>query len=195
MALALALAWRTRRQWGEQILEPVRLVSLVTTCVAMRLVFEVNVFGYYFMAGVVSLLVLDALRRRFRGETFALIWLITLAYSPIAWGFVWRGYPVGPQLRAVLPLIASLPVVVSIVLGVLRHRVRWYLVVWQMVVIVAFVRFPLPVDRYDGVVPSWCWQILLVTSLIYYLSTPLRGAEHLASSRKLPLDSSPLATM
>jgi hypothetical protein len=138
------------------------------------MVFEVNAFGYYYMAAVVSLLLLDALRGRFRGESFALIWPITLAYSPVPWAFQWRGHLEGPYLRAILPYVVSLAIALIIVTSLIHHRVKWYLVAWQALVAAAFLRFPLPVDHYRSVLPSWCWQLLLITPLMYLLSAPLR---------------------
>jgi hypothetical protein len=176
MATAALVAYYAVRKRGARSRDPVVLVSLLGTCVTMRLVFEVNAFGYYYMAAIVSLLLLDALCGRIRGETFALIWLATLAYSPVAWGFDWRGQVEGPYFRAILPFIFSVPVIVIIVVGLLHHHLRWYWLVWQVLVAVAFLRIPLPVVHYRAIVPSWCWQILLVTPLLYLLSAPLRDA-------------------
>ncbi len=176
MAVAAILSWFVWSRLQERSPEPVVLLSLVGTCLAMRLVFEVNAFNYYYMATVVSLLLLDALRGRFSGRTFALIWLVTLAYSPIAWGYLFGDHPAGPFLHAFLPYVASVPVIVVIVLGLLRRRVLWYLVVWQILVLVAFIRVHLPESHYKAFVPSWCWQILLVPPLLYLLTDPLRRA-------------------
>lgn len=179
MVAAVGLSLLVVRRRGEGAREPVTLVALVGSCLAMRLVFELNALGYYYMAGVVSLLVLDAMRGRFRGESFALIALITLAFSPVVLYFRWRGQLEGPELRAILPYGVSIPVVVALVVGLARHQVRWYLVGWLVLVLVAFIRVPLPVTQYREVVPSWCWQILLVTPLLLLLSSPLRHSpEH-----------------
>ena len=172
VAISLYAFWRL----GERVREPILVVSLVGVCLSTRLVFEVNAFNYYYMAGIVSLVVLDALRGRFSGRTFALIWLVTLAYSPIAWGFRFGEHAAGPFLRALLPFAVAVPVVVVVVGDVLRRRPSWYLLVWLGLVVLAFVRIPLPETQYRAVIPSWCWQILLVTPLLYLLSAPLRDA-------------------
>lgn len=175
VAAALVGCYVVRTRRGA-LRDPVVVTSLVGTCLVMRLVFEVNAFGYYYMAAIVALLVLDALRGRFRGETFALVALVTLAYSPVAWGFVWRGALEGPTLRAIAPFVATVPVLALVVVDLLHRRVRWYLVGWLVLVAVAFLRLPLPVHEYRAVVASWAWQLVLVPSLLYLLSAPLRDA-------------------
>lgn len=174
---AAALSFGVVRRWGDDVRQPEILVSLVATSLALRLVFEVNAFGYYYMASIVALLVLDALRGRIRGGTFALIGLITLVFNPVAIYFRWRGQLAGPEVRAVLPLIVSIPVVTVLLVGFIHRHIKWYLVIWQSLVLLAFVRVPLPVNHFKAVVPLWCWQLLLVPPLLFLLTTPLRESE------------------
>lgn len=187
IAAAALISGFSIRRCGARIRDPILLVSLVGLCLAVRLVFEVNAFGYYYMASVVSLLLLDVLRGRFSGHTFALIWLVTLAYSPIAWGYSFGQHAAGPFLHALLPFVVSVPVVGVITWGLLQRRVMWYLLIWQVLVAVAFLRVPLPETQYNAVVPSWCWQLLLVTPLLYLLSSPLRDAPRI-SGGEVPSD-------
>jgi hypothetical protein len=84
--LAVTLAWWAQRRLGEAILAPLPLTSLIATCLTLRLVFEVNLFGYYFMAIASLLVVLDVIRGRFRMETVGWIALVTLAFDPLRWG-------------------------------------------------------------------------------------------------------------
>ena len=60
--LAMVLAWWTVRRLGPAVLEPVPLLALVATSLSFRLVFEQNLFGFYFMALAVALILLDAVR-------------------------------------------------------------------------------------------------------------------------------------
>jgi len=176
LAASVALSWYAWRRYGDGLREPTMLVSLVGACLALRLVFEVNAFGYYYMASVVFLVILDALRGRFRGGTFALIWLATLAYSPVAWGFQWRGNPDGPFLRALLPYVVAAPVLLIVAVDVIgRRRVRWYWAAWLVIVAIAFIRYPLPDHEVRAFVPSWLWQLILVPPLMLWLSGSLRG--------------------
>ena len=86
LALAMALAWWAKRHLGPAVLEPVPLISLVATSLCFRLVFEQNLFGYYFMALAVSLVLLDVLHGRIRGQLVAWLALVMLAFDPVPWG-------------------------------------------------------------------------------------------------------------
>ena len=66
IVIAASLAYLTYRRLGPAALTPVPLMALVATSLSMRLVFDEGLYGYYFMAVCVSLIVLDVLRRRFR---------------------------------------------------------------------------------------------------------------------------------
>jgi hypothetical protein len=76
IAFAVALSWWASQQLGEKLFDPVPFLSLVATCVAFRLAFEINVWGYYFMATAVLLVVLDVICGRIRVALVA--WLIVL---------------------------------------------------------------------------------------------------------------------
>ena len=76
IAFSLLIAWWTVRRVGTSAaVEPVALVSLIAVCVSLRLVFEQQLFGYYFMALSVSLIVLDVVRGQLRSTMAA--WLAT----------------------------------------------------------------------------------------------------------------------
>lgn len=84
LATGFALALYVRRRDGSRALSPASLVALVAVCLILRLVFEVNLWGYYFMASAVLLLILDLLRRRFRVSYVA--WLLLVIYATIDGG-------------------------------------------------------------------------------------------------------------
>jgi hypothetical protein len=86
IVLSMALACLARRRLGSAVLDPVPLASLVATSLCLRLVFEQNLFGYYFMAVAVSLLVLDCMRGRISVYLVAWLGLMTLAFYPFPWG-------------------------------------------------------------------------------------------------------------
>ena len=62
IALAIGLAWWAARRLGPRLLAPVPMVSLMATTLVLRLVFEENLFGYYFMAASVALVLVDVVR-------------------------------------------------------------------------------------------------------------------------------------
>jgi hypothetical protein len=85
IAMAMALAIVCVRRSRERIFEPVALLALLATSLSFRLLLEINLFGYYFSAVTVMLIVLAGLRRRFTVPL--IIWLVALAvtYPPGSW--------------------------------------------------------------------------------------------------------------
>lgn len=60
------LAWAVGRRLGTAVSEPLTLLSLLTICLSVRLVFEIYLYGYYFMAGATLLVLMDLLAARVR---------------------------------------------------------------------------------------------------------------------------------
>ncbi len=79
LELSLVVAWWLANRLGAAVLEPVPLVSLVTLSLSLRLVFEANLIGYYFMALAVMLVLLDAVCGHFRASVVA--WLIGVSVT------------------------------------------------------------------------------------------------------------------
>jgi hypothetical protein len=171
IVLAMVLAAWALRRLGPAILEPVPLMALVATSLSLRLVFEQNLFGYYFMALAVSLVVLDAVRRHIRGQLVAWIALVALAFDPAPWQL---------QLPQYLPPVLMAVVLCLIVRDLLQGRIRWYLLAWFTLVAAAFVKFPIASLPLRHLLPTWLWQIILVPigfwlalgPLISFKSTP-----------------------
>lgn len=113
-ALALVLAWWAEKKFGPTVLEPVPFISLIATSLCMRLVFEVNLYGYYFMAIAVLLILLDVLRGRIRVSL--VVWLVAVgvaSYVTLTQGtskvpiLCWQAVLVGSALAlAASPLIS-----------------------------------------------------------------------------------------
>ena len=85
LAVVAGLAWWMHRRLGARTLEPLPLIALMAICLSVRLVFEQNMFGYYFLALSVllilpeiamvvalGLIVWDAMHRRVRRYLLAL---------------------------------------------------------------------------------------------------------------------------
>ncbi|HLN41712.1 MAG TPA: hypothetical protein VK215_04640 [Acidimicrobiales bacterium] len=99
MAAALAAWARWRSRSG--LLAPVPLVGLALACVATRLVFEVSLLNYYYLAVAVFLLLLDFTRKRM--PVWSVVWIVATRYglTPLA--------PHAPSaLTAALFLVAAL---------------------------------------------------------------------------------------
>jgi hypothetical protein len=176
IALSMTLACWAQRRLGPELLNPVPLVSLIATSLALRLVFEQNLFGYYFTALALLLVLLDVVRGRLREEVVAWLALLTLAFSPVPWGFVSNSMAWGLQEREFLPFVGMAVALVVVIHDVRRHRVRWYRVGWLAVVVVAFVRLPWTDPPFRPPMPTWFWQIVLVASGVALAVGPLMTA-------------------
>jgi hypothetical protein len=101
--LAIWARWRAR----DDLLSPVPLIGLALACLATRLVFEISLLNYYFLAVGATLLMLDFSRRRL--PVLSAIWIVATRFglSPVAGR-------ASLTLTAVLYLVAAL---VPIALG------------------------------------------------------------------------------
>jgi len=115
----VVLALWARRRLSNAVMEPVALLSLLATSLAIRLVFEGGLYGYYFMASSVSIIVLDFVRRKFRIEVILWLAVVALVFSPLPWGhdrltygvhmWVWQLVLVPPTVAlAISPLIGRI---------------------------------------------------------------------------------------
>jgi hypothetical protein len=82
LALAAAMAAWARSRLGTALYRPLPLVAILAASLALRLVFEVNLFGYYFMATAVALVALDVVIGRLRIETIGWILVVAAFYAP-----------------------------------------------------------------------------------------------------------------
>ena len=83
IAASLVLSWWARQEIGDRLLDAVPLVSLAATCLSFRLVFEVNLWGYYFLAVSVLLILLDVIRGRIRWQLILWLALQPTAFLPV----------------------------------------------------------------------------------------------------------------
>ena len=177
IGVSMVLAWYVLRRLGPAVLDPVPLVSLIATCLSLRLVFEQNLFGYYFMALAVSLILLDVIRGRLRWELLVWIGLVTVEF-PLLRGTLYFDAPSwGTQVDRAAPLAFAAILLALIVMDATRRRVRWYLVLPFVLVVVAFAQWPpwRTIPSRD-LFPLWLWQILLVASGIWLATAPLIAA-------------------
>jgi hypothetical protein len=114
------LAYWTSRKLGRAALEPVPLMALVATSLSLRLVFDEGLYGYYFMAVAVSLIVLDVLRRRFRIELIGWLALVVLVFDPLPWGFDQLTYGVSMWIWQLLLVTPAVGLSLAPLLAVIR---------------------------------------------------------------------------
>ena len=100
LVLSLALAWYVVRRLGPAALQPACYL-LGSGVVELRLVFEDNIFSYYYMALAVTLVILDVVRGRIRQTLVAWVAMITLVSTEptiIVWRQSWDQDPAGGSL-------------------------------------------------------------------------------------------------
>jgi len=124
IALAMVLAWWSARRLGVAALDPVPLISLISTSLCFRLVFEVNIFGYYFMAVSASLIVLSVIRGRSHVYVAAWLILVTFAYDPLRWGSHPWTYVVSMARYQLLLVPVAMALAVTPLISVVRGRNR-----------------------------------------------------------------------
>jgi hypothetical protein len=180
IAVTIGLAWWLLRRIGSRVLEPVPLMSLMTVSLSMRLVFEQNMFGYYFIAMAVLLVLLEVIDGRLRGELLAWIAMILLAYNAIPFGLSYNAVSWGQRAWILLPEIAMAIVLALIIGDAVRRKVRWYLVAWLVVALLAFARWPPWTQTWPGwsnafgpLFHHWTWQLILLPTGIALAVWPL----------------------
>jgi hypothetical protein len=186
LALSLLLAVLVVRRVGTAALEPIVLVPLVALSLSLRLVFEQNVFGYYYMALAVSLLLVEVVRGHIRESFFAWIALILLAegegtISLIIWRQSW-----GQDARHWIPVIIMAAALLLIIRRVLLRRVDWNVAIWAGVVIAALIVWPVSTNPLRHQPVTWLWEVVLVTFGVILAAGPL-----LQSARSRPEPSNP----
>ena len=113
LLLAAVAAFWVRRRLGASVFEPPLLTALIATSLALRLVFEVSLYDYYFLALAVALVAVDMVSGRIRLPT--VVWVLAAgAFFPSGFGPLLRmdgRFPVVIQMVVVLPglLLAARP--------------------------------------------------------------------------------------
>ncbi len=174
IAASMLLAWWAGRRLGPRVLDPIPLVSLMTCALVFRLVFEENLFGYYFMAVSVALILLEVVRDRFRGTVAAWLALEIVAFNPIHAGFYSNLTGHTLDLFWAVPIITLAFVVVSVIVDAFYHRVRIYKLLW---IVLACLTGELKLWGQNHpvfAVPHWLWQVILVPIALGLALKPLR---------------------
>jgi len=175
LALSLVVAWFVAQRLGRMALQPPALIALVAVSLSLRLVFEENMFGYYYMALAVCLVLLDVLQGRIRASLIAWLAMVTIAYSEGGLGFImwwrqWWGVDASHWFPAVVMMIALLLVVRRVV----QHRIGWDLLMWAALVVGALILWPVLSNPLRHQPVTWLWQAILVGIGIVLAGGPLR---------------------
>jgi hypothetical protein len=166
--LSMVVAWWGLRRFGATALDAVPLLTIIGSSLLLRLVFEENIIGYYFMAAATIILLLDVLRGRVRGSTVAWIGLVTLVFDPVPWGH--------QSLHQAIPLVIGVIGVLVFITDVIRKRVRWYSAVWLVVVVLTCEPLVWDLGIGQQVLPNSLWQVVLVSIAYWLILEPLSVA-------------------
>ena len=170
---AFLLAVWAKRRLGDRVLNAVPLLSLIATALAVRLVFEVSLWGYYFAASVVLIVINDVIQGRVRGHLIAFLALFTLVENPVPWGFATNGQSWGLTAREAMPNIFVIGALLLILIDVVRRHVRWYVVAWFVFVCLTLVKNPFSHALLRTAFPNWFWQVVLVPMTVALAMSPL----------------------
>jgi hypothetical protein len=180
VVLALALSWWVRRRLGPAALSAPAMISLAAASLSLRLIFEQNLFSYYFMALVVVLVLVDVAGGRIRGSLVA--WLSSLLMVFCLDGYFLRvGSGIG--VEKVLPSLVLLVAFSLFLYGLVSRRQwsTWNLLLWSGVVACAVVTWPDRVNPFFRPLPTWLWQgVFALSGLLLavgpLLAVPRRGS-------------------
>jgi hypothetical protein len=171
---ALLSLWVLRRL-GPRALDAVPLMSVVAISLGLRLVFEANLFAYYFMALAVTVVLLEVTRGSIRRTSVAWLAALTLVISHISvmpFGPTkWGGY----VQKDLVPVLIGGAVLLAILERVVRGGDRRSL--WPWVVVAAVDLFTLLPggNAFSAGNVIWFWQIALVVPGILLAAQPLAG--------------------
>ncbi len=173
IALSLVLSWWVARRLGPRALQPVPLLSLVAVSLGFRLVFEANLFAYYYMALTVCLVLLDVTRGSIRRTMVAWLACMTVVVcrgSDLPFGVTkWGAYMENRLIPLVIGGVAIMAILWQIRHGDDRRNV------WPLVAVAAVDFFTLLPggNAFSAAHVIWFWQIVLVVPGILLAAQPL----------------------
>jgi hypothetical protein len=173
IAASMLVAWWAARKLGPRVLNPIPLVALITCALTFRLVFEENLFGYYFMAVSVTLILIEVVRGRFRGTVAAWVALEIIAFNPVHEGFFSNLTGHTLDLFWAVPIIVLSLVVASVIVDAFYHRVRLYKLLWIVVACLTGESKLWGDSNPIWTVPHWLWQVILVPIALGLALKPL----------------------
>jgi Glycosyltransferase family 87 len=173
LAATAGLSLYVARRWGSRPVPPGDLLSLVAACLGARLVFEVNLFGYYFMAVGVALVAADAVAGRLRPTVLGWLALTAGAFNLVPWGFFSNWTVFGNHYHADVPGAIAVVATVVGVGAVFRRRLAWWLPAGILLVVLTCIPELWGHTAGLGILPTWAWQLILVPTAMLLAVQPL----------------------
>jgi hypothetical protein len=175
IAVSMLLSWWVVRRLGQRALDPVPLMSLVAVSLGLRLVFEVNLNPYYFMALTVTLVLLEATRGSIRRTIVAWLLALTVVICRTS-GMPFGRTRLGASFQTgLVPLVIGSAVVLAIIVQLLRDDDRRNLWPWVAVVAVDLISLLPGHNQLTTGQVIWFWQIVLVVPALLLAAQPLRS--------------------
>ncbi len=152
LVISALLAIWVVRLLGERARGSAAMLALITCSLGLRLVFEQQIFEYYFMGLMVGLVLLDVVAARLRGALVA--WI--LAVSTVDVRQIYIANHQADFVRLCVLAVAAGALAWKLLLG---NR-NWQAVPWVALIACTFASWP-NVDPF-GVPAMWVWQMVLV---------------------------------
>jgi hypothetical protein len=170
---SIGLSWLVVRRLGQAALRATTLMSVVAFSLGLRLVFEQNLFAYYFMALAVSLVLLDVARGHVRSSLAAWLVVVALVFCFRPGNAFEESVRWGGRLQSIVPLIVLVPALAAILVRLRRGQIARSLLPWIGVCICALLTWPGHNGPLDPQHVSWLWQPLLVIPGLVLAARPL----------------------
>ncbi len=194
IALSLLLAWLVLARLGPGSLQPVALLSIISLCFALRLVFEQAFWGYYLLALAVGLVLLDVIQGHIRAALKAWLMLVALVFTvgPTTSFLPFLHVSWGTDIqRALVPAVIAISVI-ALIFGFVRSGGTRNLLVWCGLFLGALAVWPSTNDSLSRRLPSGYWQLVIVGFGIVLAARPL--VELIQSEGRAPLDGMEVST-
>jgi hypothetical protein len=172
----LLSVWVVRRVGRRAaVCNPVVFVSLIALSLSLRLVFESTIYAYYFMAMVVALVVLEAVRGTVRLSVVVWLAVASLGYmvGPNAYAQFFR-YSWEDHMQALLSPLVLCVAVLMIAFTITRRGLHRNLWLWAALALGVVIAWPTNHDPISNRYTTLDWQLTLVISGVVLLALPLR---------------------
>ena len=184
LELSLVLAWWVLQRLGPRVLEPVPLLTLIALSLSLRLVFEHALYGYYFMAFAVLLLLVDVAAGRIRGSVVAWLAGVSVVYmvGPTTSRSVWSTAAWEHDAhRLVAPVLLALALAMA-ARTLRRNGPSRALLPWLTLAAAGALAWPSTHNPLGAHVSGAWWQVALVASGIVLAVGPLTKRLHEAAA-------------
>jgi hypothetical protein len=172
LAISFVFSWWIARRLGPAALAPATVLGVVAVSLALRLVFEQNIFVYYFMALAVCVVLLDVTRGTIRQATAAWLTAVVLVFCFVR-GVSFESLGAGGYVHDLYPLAFLIPLVALALLFGSGGRRTQDLVCWLGVAVCALLTWPGHAPPFGLDTEAWFWQVVLVVTGIVLAGRPL----------------------